>query len=866
MGLLEKFFGEKNKINGIQGTNCLNQLKQFLKEKYIIIDAVRVEKFKSSQIIALDMIKVFNNEIIADRKLFLDVEKNYTLLRNSKIKLISEDQFYENFISFCDYNLENLNLVVETEDVYKTLKERLEKNGYTGKINYINLVEVLKPTYKEMETNKRDEYYMRLGVYYNIFSSETEYNKKNLELQFLLLNMVMSEKDKSISYNKENEKIKYVLKPKDTRVSLKNRKEYNKEQKVLLPNGSWCTINIYYWYSSYIEGRKYWLNGEKFRKNNELELAIEEYDKARYYCYEQRELYISYSDVYRQLKKYDDEVVILDEGIKIVKGNIDILYERRNEAFGLAVKANEEREKKKEQKAKELEEKKRLEEEKRKEEERLEEERKKEEERLEEERKKEKERLKEERKKEEKRLKEERKKEKERLEKERKAKEKERLENEKKIYEEKRNKFVLQIIESPNLCLLYREIIKNNVNINKKIEKLELKKCKTFEELLWYYIFLIYDNQKLPDKIDKFYCENCYINTNIMKNAYIKEYILNYFTKNKQDRMYYELFEKKERENEKNYNKYWEKKTSIFKYVEFFARVILCGLELVSIENKFESNEELEKMYENLIMVTDDVKYITEKVYPIYKKCYISEMKMNVSKIDMEIVIYLKRKLIDVNEIEITQKNKKQALINIMIENYGKILKKEENKFIYYLIKLIAIQKDDINNYISSLKRIDKIIESINDEIALEEAEKEKERILGGDLSKEITLNRLKMTYASVTSPAEFEKYIADLYERLGYTIDEVVDKNKRGGADIIAFKDNIKYVIQVKYYTKPVNKNGIIEVVAAKKLYKANKGIHVTNNSYSMSAMQFAAQNNIELIDGEIIEEYINEVSQKNN
>ena len=122
------------------------------------------------------------------------------------------------------------------------------------------------------------------------------------------------------------------------------------------------------------------------------------------------------------------------------------------------------------------------------------------------------------------------------------------------------------------------------------------------------------------------------------------------------------------------------------------------------------------------------------------------------------------------------------------------------------------------------------------------------------------------MTYASVTSPAEFEQYVANLYERLGYTIDEVVDKNKRGGADIIAFKDDIKYVIQVKYYTKPVNKNGIIEVVAAKKLYKANKGIHVTNSYYSMSAMQFAAQNNIELVDGEMIEEYISEISQKNN
>lgn len=76
-------------------------------------------------------------------------------------------------------------------------------------------------------------------------------------------------------------------------------------------------------------------------------------------------------------------------------------------------------------------------------------------------------------------------------------------------------------------------------------------------------------------------------------------------------------------------------------------------------------------------------------------------------------------------------------------------------------------------------------------------------------------------------------------------------------GADVIAYKDNIKYVIQVKFYNTPVGNKAVQEVVGAIGMYKAHKGIVVTNSTFTSSAVELANANNIELVDGEKIEEY---------
>lgn len=76
-------------------------------------------------------------------------------------------------------------------------------------------------------------------------------------------------------------------------------------------------------------------------------------------------------------------------------------------------------------------------------------------------------------------------------------------------------------------------------------------------------------------------------------------------------------------------------------------------------------------------------------------------------------------------------------------------------------------------------------------------------------------------------------------------------------GADVIAYKDNVKYVIQVKFYNNPVSNKAVQEVVGAIGMYKADKGIVVTNSTFTSSAIELAKANDIELVDGEKIDIY---------
>ena len=76
-------------------------------------------------------------------------------------------------------------------------------------------------------------------------------------------------------------------------------------------------------------------------------------------------------------------------------------------------------------------------------------------------------------------------------------------------------------------------------------------------------------------------------------------------------------------------------------------------------------------------------------------------------------------------------------------------------------------------------------------------------------------------------------------------------------GADVIAHKDNIKYVIQAKFYNGSVGNKAVQEVVASIGMYNADKGIVVTNSTFTSSAVELAQANNIELIDGEKIEKF---------
>ena len=93
--------------------------------------------------------------------------------------------------------------------------------------------------------------------------------------------------------------------------------------------------NLNNWDNGFKTGFPYWEQGENARKDGRIEEAISFFDKARYNGYDTPALYNSYAMAYRQIKDYDNEIVIIEEGISRMPDQASILESRRNKAIKL---------------------------------------------------------------------------------------------------------------------------------------------------------------------------------------------------------------------------------------------------------------------------------------------------------------------------------------------------------------------------------------------------------------------------------------------------------------------------------------------------------------------------------------------------
>lgn len=93
--------------------------------------------------------------------------------------------------------------------------------------------------------------------------------------------------------------------------------------------------NLGNWEKGFDKGFPFWEQGEEARKAGRFSDAIELFDRARYNGYEAPALYNSYAVVYRQLKDYSNEIVILDEGITRLPEVASSWEARRDKAIKL---------------------------------------------------------------------------------------------------------------------------------------------------------------------------------------------------------------------------------------------------------------------------------------------------------------------------------------------------------------------------------------------------------------------------------------------------------------------------------------------------------------------------------------------------
>jgi restriction system protein len=96
----------------------------------------------------------------------------------------------------------------------------------------------------------------------------------------------------------------------------------------------------------------------------------------------------------------------------------------------------------------------------------------------------------------------------------------------------------------------------------------------------------------------------------------------------------------------------------------------------------------------------------------------------------------------------------------------------------------------------------------------------------------------------------EFEEYIAKMMKQKGFQQIEVTKKSQDFGADVLAQKDGIKYVVQCKYYSSMVGIEAVQQIYAAKTHYDAHVAIVATNNVFTRAAKTLAKELNVVLWD----------------
>jgi restriction system protein len=94
-----------------------------------------------------------------------------------------------------------------------------------------------------------------------------------------------------------------------------------------------------------------------------------------------------------------------------------------------------------------------------------------------------------------------------------------------------------------------------------------------------------------------------------------------------------------------------------------------------------------------------------------------------------------------------------------------------------------------------------------------------------------------------------FEKYLLEHFKHLGYS-GQLTPSTADYGADLVLQKDGRRVVVQAKRWKNNVGVDAIQQVIGAIKYYDANKGMVVTNSSFTENAYELANSNGIELWD----------------
>ncbi|MGD0342975.1 MAG: restriction endonuclease [Bacteroidales bacterium] len=177
--------------------------------------------------------------------------------------------------------------------------------------------------------------------------------------------------------------------------------------------------------------------------------------------------------------------------------------------------------------------------------------------------------------------------------------------------------------------------------------------------------------------------------------------------------------------------------------------------------------------------------------------------------------------------------------------------------FTYFILNYKKFGNVENIDYYNYIKRRDELIKLLN-----EKKEDFDYRIFEASIKKkaQIIEEGCSITDVDLMSGEDFEKFVAKIFTKLGYMT--IVTKHSGDfGVDVIAEKDGTKIAIQAKCFANPVSNSAIQEITAGMNYYKCQKGVVVTNRTFTKAAIELARSNSIQLWDRKILIEKISEI-----
>ncbi|WP_336770001.1 restriction endonuclease [Bacillus bombysepticus] len=188
----------------------------------------------------------------------------------------------------------------------------------------------------------------------------------------------------------------------------------------------------------------------------------------------------------------------------------------------------------------------------------------------------------------------------------------------------------------------------------------------------------------------------------------------------------------------------------------------------------------------------------------------------------------------------------KDSNVTDVIHSYIRIAGEEHADNIDYICFLAVFLKEQ--GFMSYRQETLKLTNIVNNEKNNFKA-REMERLLLRNNKQEDVVRELTIDDIDLMTGEEFEIYLADLLKKLGFET-KLTKGSGDQGVDIIANKNEKRYVIQAKRYSGTVGNESVQQAIAGKEFLKADEAWVITNSTFTRSAIELASNTQTKLWD----------------